>query len=205
MCSRYLIILFVSCTVSCGSSETSLPASDVNNYSQTYPSSNDNNELVPGDDSAASMVIDSVTREAVYQEQQKEIENINEENVKLAEVLTSKQDKIETLEEDNSRLTKQLDKESTKYYYYGSRSELFHKGILEREGFIPRKDFNEDVSKKMLMSIDISKTEFCTGAKIKHIYPSRAKESYNIDDGCLYITDKERFWEFSDVLIILTK
>lgn len=199
MVHKYIIFILLLTFYGCGNSSTSSDSPSSYNYPSTSSSTNATTEDVK------SEVIDSVTRESVYKEQQKEIENVNDENITLAQTSSEKQKEIELLKDQNSEISQKLIQENLKYYYYGSKSDLFDKKILDKGDIFHRRNLNENITKSTLFSTDDSRTEFCVSSKIKKIYPDRAEDSYYINDECLFITDITRFWELTDVLIIETK
>jgi FtsZ-binding cell division protein ZapB len=171
--------------------------------SYTYPTtSTDPQENSSSTNDQSSLIIDSITKESVYQEQQREIENVNEENLTLAQTATEKQEKIDELKQQNNNLSNEI---NAIYYSVGTKRELLSNGILERGRFLSKRSLDEEISKSTLTISYKNKIIYCVGSHIRNIYPDRSSDTYNIEDECLYITDIDGFWATTNILVIETR
>lgn len=102
---------------------------------------------------------------------------------------------------------------NTGYYIIGSEKELISKGIVYKSGFIGRTlKLNENRSLENFTQIDIRKfDQLSIGGRKVNVISAHPQDSYELtfnSDGTydtLKITDKNRFWEYSKVLVVSYK
>lgn len=122
-------------------------------------------------------------------------------------------DLTQSREELKGEIREQSDLLNTAYYIVGSRKELLDKEIIYKSGFIGRTlKVNENRSLEAFVGVDRRIfDEVIIGYKSVDIVTSHPDDSYEfvMNDSGIYlslvITDKERFWEYSKVLVISHK
>lgn len=130
------------------------------------------------------------------------------------------EDLTETIERlDHTRtelegvLSEQQKQLNTGYYIIGSKKELVASGIVDKSGFISKTlKVNEEGSLDKLTKVDTETfDEVLIGRKKVEVVTPHSADSYKLvmnDSGeyvSLVITDKQKFWERSKVLVISYK
>lgn len=141
-------------------------------------------------------------------------------NVQVADLSTKVMGlntQVETLNQDNSKLEGEVkskgDLLNTAYYIVGAQKELLSSEIVYKSGFIGRTlKINESRSLDSFTQVDIRTfDEVIIGKKNVTLVSSHPAGSYEfVMNGkevfsSLVITDKDKFWEYSKVLVISYK
>ena len=147
-------------------------------------------------------------------------QNLAEKNVQvqnLTEQVSGLNTQVETLATEKASLEGEVKTQdnilNTGYYIIGSEKELLSKEIVYKSGFIGRTlKINENRSLDSFTQVDIRNLDHVMiGQKKATLVSSHPAESYEFvmsEDGIfesLQIKDKQKFWEYSKVMVISYK
>ena len=147
----------------------------------------------------------------------KNLENMHVQVAELTDQVSGLNTQVSTLTVEKTDLQgevkNQKDILNTGYYIVGAEKELLSKEIVYKSGFIGRTlKINENRSLDSFTQIDIrTLSEVKIGHKKAVLVSSHPAESYTLisnADGSfesLQIKDKNKFWEYSKVLVISYK
>ena len=146
-----------------------------------------------------------------------ELKSLNVRVEELNTQVSGLNEQVSTLTEDKNKLEGEVktksDLLSTAYYIVGSQKELLDKEIVYKSGFIGRTlKINENRSLDSFTQVDLRNfDEVIIGKKNVSLVSSHPEGSYEFimtDSGVcssLVILDRDKFWEYSKVLVVTYK
>lgn len=162
--------------------------------------------------------------QAHIEEKDRAITELKSRLAELAGEYEQLEDKLEDLESDFVELAEekgrledevnvQRDNLNAAYYVIGARKDLLDKNIIYKSGAIGRTlKLNENKNLDAFIRIDTRYfTEVMIGQKNIELVTSHPEEAYRLVKGekgvytSLVITDPEKFWEYSKILVISHK